>query len=679
MFKKILIANRGEIACRVIKTARKMGIKTVAVYSDADKEALHVQMADEAVHIGEAPTAKSYLLIDRIVDACKKTGAEAVHPGYGFLSENRKFQEALAAAKITFIGPDAHAIEAMGDKIESKKLAVKAGVNVVPGFNGVVKDTAHAIQIAKEIGFPVMIKASAGGGGKGMRVAHSEAEVQEGFERATSEAKSSFGDDRVFIERYVIQPRHIEIQVLADRAGNTLYLGERECSIQRRHQKVIEEAPSPFLDEKTRQAMGEQAVALAKAVKYVSAGTVEFIVDQQRNFYFLEMNTRLQVEHPVTEMVTGLDLVELMIRIAAGEKIPFAQKDVKLNGWAMESRVYAEDPYRNFLPSTGRLVRYVPPVESANVRVDTGVYEGGEISVYYDPMIAKLITYDKTRDKAIEAMREALDAYYIRGVSHNIPFLASLMGKKKFESGNLSTNFIAEEYPDGFSAKDLPAKDPTLLVGIAALVHNAYQNRANAISGQIRGHARNVPENWFVVQGQGESLVSYQADVEAHTELGDDPNLGPASGAVKVGDKTVVIASAWTYGQPLYTAEVTEDGKKSEVTVQIDVRGSGYRLFHAGAQMDVKVLTAREAELNKLMLYKPPADMSKFLLSPMPGLLVSVAVTENQEVKAGETLAIVEAMKMENVLKAERDGTVKKIHQASGASLAVDQIIIEFA
>ncbi len=679
MFKKILIANRGEIACRVIKTARKMGIKTVAVYSDADKEALHVQMADEAVHIGEAPTAKSYLLIDRIVEACKKTGAEAVHPGYGFLSENRKFQEALAAAKITFIGPDAHAIEAMGDKIESKKLAVKAGVSVVPGFNGVVKDTAHAIQIAKEIGFPVMIKASAGGGGKGMRVAHSEAEVQEGFERATSEAKSSFGDDRVFIERYIIQPRHIEIQVLADRAGNTLYLGERECSIQRRHQKVIEEAPSPFLDEKTRQAMGEQAVALAKAVQYVSAGTVEFIVDQQRNFYFLEMNTRLQVEHPVTEMVTGLDLVELMIRIAANEKIPFAQKDVKLNGWAMESRVYAEDPYRNFLPSTGRLVRYVPPVESANVRVDTGVYEGGEISVYYDPMIAKLITYDKTRDKAIEAMREALDAYYIRGVSHNIPFLASLMGKKKFESGNLSTNFIAEEYPDGFSAKDLPAKDPTLLVGIAALVHNAYQHRANAISGQIRGHARQVPESWFVVQGQGESLVSFQADVEAHNELGDDPNLGPASGTVKVGDKTVTIASAWTYGQALYTAEVTEDGKTSEVTVQIDVRGSGYRLFHAGAQMDVKVLTAREAELNKLMLYKPPADMSKFLLSPMPGLLVSIAVAEGQDVKAGETLAIVEAMKMENVLKAERDGTVKKVHQASGASLAVDQIIIEFA
>ncbi|MBL8644982.1 MAG: acetyl-CoA carboxylase biotin carboxylase subunit [Rhodospirillaceae bacterium] len=679
MFKKILIANRGEIAARVIKTARKMGIKTVAVYSDADKDALHVQMADEAVHIGEAPTAKSYLQIDRIVKACKQTKAEAVHPGYGFLSENRKFQEALAKAKITFIGPDAHAIEAMGDKIESKKLAVKAGVNVVPGFNGVIKDVDHALKIAKEIGFPVMIKASAGGGGKGMRIARNADEVKEGFERATSEAKSSFGDDRVFIERYIEQPRHIEIQVLADRKGNTFYLGERECSIQRRHQKVIEEAPSPFLDAKTRKAMGEQAVALAKAVKYVSAGTVEFIVDQKRNFYFLEMNTRLQVEHPVTEMVTGLDLVELMIRIAYGEAIPFKQKDVQLTGWAMESRVYAEDPYRNFLPSTGRLVRYMPPLEGNHVRVDTGVYEGGEISVYYDPMIAKLITYGKTRGQAIEYMREALDAYYIRGVSHNIPFLASLMGKKKFEDGKLSTNFIAEEYPDGFSAKDLPAKDPTLLVAIAALVHNAYQARANAISGQIAGHARDLPESWFVVQGEGKNLVSHQATLVTHPQAGEDPNLGPASGVATVGKKTVTISSAWTYGQPLFTALVREGKSESEVTVQVDRKGAGYRLFHAGAQIDVKVLTAREAELNKLMLFKPPADMSKFLLSPMPGLLVSVAVQEGQDVKAGETLAIVEAMKMENVLKAERDGTVKKIHQPGGASLAVDQIILEFA
>jgi propionyl-CoA carboxylase alpha chain len=680
MFKKILIANRGEIACRVIKTARKMGIKTVAVYSDADKEALHVQMADEAVHIGEAPTSKSYLQIDRIVKACKQTKAEAVHPGYGFLSENRKFQEALAKAKITFIGPDAHAIEAMGDKIESKKLAVKAGVSVVPGFNGVIKDVAHAMKIAKEIGYPVMIKASAGGGGKGMRIARNEGEVREGFERATSEAKSSFGDDRVFIERYIEQPRHIEIQVLADRKGNTFYLGERECSIQRRHQKVIEEAPSPFLDAKTRKAMGEQAVALAKAVKYVSAGTVEFIVDQKRNFYFLEMNTRLQVEHPVTEMVTGLDLVELMIRIAYGEKIPFAQKDVQLNGWAMESRVYAEDPYRNFLPSTGRLVRYMPPLEGKNVRVDTGVYEGGEISVFYDPMIAKLVTYGKTRSEAIAFMREALDAYYIRGVSHNIPFLASLMGKKKFEDGKLSTNFIAEEYPDGFSAKDLPAKDPTLLVGIAALVHRANQERAAAVSGQVTGHGRELAETWMVVSGEGKNQSAHQAVVAPHPAAGTDPNLGPASGVVTVGDKTLTMASAWTYGHPLLTA-VARIGKgaTTEVTVQIDHRGAGYRLFHAGAQIDVKVLTEREAELNRLMPYKPPPDMSRFLLSPMPGLLVSLAVKEGQEVKAGETLAIVEAMKMENVLKAERDGTVKKIHHAPGSSLAVDQTIMEFA
>jgi len=680
MFKKILIANRGEIACRVIKTARKMGIKTVAVYSDADKDALHVQMADEAVHIGEAPTAKSYLQIDRIVKACKQTKAEAVHPGYGFLSENRAFQEALAKAKIVFIGPDAHAIQAMGDKIESKKLAVKAGVSVVPGFNGVIKDVAHAMKIAKDVGYPVMIKASAGGGGKGMRIARNEGEVREGFERATSEAKSSFGDDRVFIERYIEQPRHIEIQVLADRKGNTFYLGERECSIQRRHQKVIEEAPSPFLDAKTRKAMGEQAVALAKAVKYVSAGTVEFIVDQKRNFYFLEMNTRLQVEHPVTEMVTGLDLVELMIRIAYGEKIPFAQKDVQLTGWAMESRVYAEDPYRNFLPSTGRLVRYMPPLEGKNVRVDTGVYEGGEISVYYDPMIAKLVTYGKTRSEAIEYMREALDAYYIRGVSHNIPFLASLMGKKKFEDGKLSTNFIAEEYPDGFAAKDLPAKDPTLLTGIAALVHHAYQERAAAISGQVSGHGRDLPETWMVVSGEGKNQSAHQAWVSPHPEREADPNMGPASGVVKVGARTLTLASAWTYGHPLLTAKIKIDkGAATEVTVQVDQRGAGYRLFHAGAQIDVKVLTVREAELNRLMPFKPPPDLSKYLLSPMPGLLVSLAVKEGQEVKAGETLAIVEAMKMENVLKAERDGTVKKIHQAPGSSLAVDQVILEFA
>ena len=670
MFKKILIANRGEIACRVIKTARKMGIKTVAVYSDADRNALHVEMADEAVHIGESPSAKSYLLIDRIVKACKDTGAEAVHPGYGFLSENKAFQTALAKAKIVFIGPDADAIEAMGDKITSKQLAAKAGVTTVPGFMGIIKDVAHAKKIAKEVGYPVMLKATAGGGGKGMRIARSESEVQEGFERSSSEAKSSFGDDRMFIEKYIEQPRHIEIQVMADRHGNTLYLGERECSIQRRHQKVIEEAPSPFLDAKTRKAMGEQAVALAKAVKYVSAGTVEFIVDAKRNFYFLEMNTRLQVEHPVTELVTGLDLVELMIRIAYGEKIPFKQKDVELTGWAMEARVYAEDPFRNFLPSTGRLVRYMPPAESKTVRVDTGVQQGGEISVFYDPMIAKLCSYGKDRKTAIAHMRDALDAYYIRGVSHNIPFLASVMGKKKFEDGKLSTNFIAEEYPDGFSDRDLPAADPAQLVAVAALVHSAHAHRAAEISGQIPGRGRKIPDAWTVViSGHGDKDSEHKASV-VH-----DRAEGVASGVVKVGKKSVRIRTDWIFTDQLFIADI--DGTKA--TVQVDRRGVGYRLFHAGSQLDVMVFTAREAELARLMPHKPPPDLSKYLLSPMPGLLVSLAVKEGQDVKAGETLAVVEAMKMENVLKAERDGVVKKIHQAAGGSLAVDQMILEFA
>ena len=667
MFKKILIANRGEIACRVIKTCRKMGIKTVAVYSDADRDALHVEMADEAVHIGESATAKSYLVIDRIVQACKDTGAEAVHPGYGFLSENKKFQEALAKEKIIFIGPDAYAIEAMGDKIESKKLADKAKVSTVPGFLGVIKDVAHAKQISGEIGYPVMLKASAGGGGKGMRIARSESEVQEGFERSQSEAKSSFGDDRMFIEKYIEQPRHIEIQIIADRHGNTLYLNERECSIQRRHQKVIEEAPSPFLDEKTRKAMGEQAVALAKAVQYVSAGTVEFIVDTKRNFYFLEMNTRLQVEHPVTELITGLDLVELMIRVAYGEKLPLAQKDVKINGWALESRVYAEDPYRNFLPSTGRLTRYIPPKESANVRVDTGVYEGGEISVFYDPMIAKLCSYGKDRDEATAHMRAALDAYYIRGVSHNIPFLASVLGKPKFESGDLSTNFIAEEYPQGFSDKDLPAADPSKMLAVATLVHNTYARRAAGVSGQIPGRSRKIPSKW-VVATKGADGNYTETPVEITAEV---PGSG---GAVKIGAETISLTTDWLPGQPLFAAII--DGKP--VTIQVDRKGVGYRLFHAGSQADVRVYTQREAELARLMPNKPPPDLSKYLLSPMPGLLVTLVVAEGQEVKAGETLAVVEAMKMENVLKAERDGTVKKIYEKAGASLAVDQMILEF-
>ena len=672
MFKKILIANRGEIACRVIKTCRKMGISTVAVYSDADRNAMHVEMADEAVHIGESPTAKSYLVIDRIVEACKQTGAEAVHPGYGFLSENKAFQEALAKNNIVFIGPDAEAIEAMGDKIASKKLAQKAGVSTVPGYNDIIRDVAHAKEIAGKIGYPVMMKASAGGGGKGMRIAHSESEVQEGFERAMSEAKSSFGDDRMFIEKYVDQPRHIEIQIIADRHGNTLYVGERECSIQRRHQKVIEEAPSPFLDEKTRKAMGEQAVALARAVNYVSAGTVEFIVDGNRNFYFLEMNTRLQVEHPVTELVTGLDLVELMIRVANKEKLPITQADIKLKGWALEARVYAEDPYRSFLPSTGRLVRYLPPAENKNVRVDTGVYEGGEISVFYDPMIAKLCTYGADRAEATMHMRNALDSYYVRGVSHNIPFLASLLRKKRFEEGRLTTNFIAEEYPEGFSAKDLPAKDPTLLLAIAALVHAAYQRRAAGISGQIAGHGRQVPETWTVVEG-GRHHHVWVAPPSADA-------AGIASGTAKIGDTKVHIMTGWTFGDPLLKADVVvNNGKSEHFVVQVDRRNVGYRLSNAGAQMDVSVYTAREAELAKLMPVKVPPDMSRFLLSPMPGLLVSLAVKEGQDVKAGETLAIVEAMKMENVLKAERDGTVKKISEKAGASLAVDQVILEFA
>ncbi len=670
MFKKILIANRGEIACRVIKTARKMGIATVAVYSDADRNALHVEMADEAVHIGESQAAKSYLVIDKIVKACKQTGAEAVHPGYGFLSENKEFQKALAKEKIVFIGPDAKAIEAMGDKITSKKLADKAGVSTVPGFMGIIKDVAHAQKIAEEVGFPVMLKASAGGGGKGMRIARNASEVKEGFERSTSEAKSSFGDDRVFIEKYIEEPRHIEIQVLADRKGNTLYLGERECSIQRRHQKVIEEAPSPFLDAKTRKAMGEQAVALAKAVKYVSAGTVEFIVDKKKNFYFLEMNTRLQVEHPVTELVTGLDLVELMIRVAAGEKLPLKQSDVKLNGWALESRIYAEDPYRNFLPSTGRLVQYIPPVEGQNVRVDTGVQKGGEISVFYDPMIAKLCTWAKDRKTATAQMRAALDAYYIRGVSHNIPFLASVMSKKRFDDGRLSTNFIAEEYPDGFSEADLPAQDPTTLVAVAALVHDAYARRSAEITGQVPGHGRVMPETWVVVVKHNGDFDEYPVWIAPKKE----PSYGIGGGVAKVGKKNIHIKSDWTFGAPLFTGQA--DGK--DIVIQIDRESVGYRLFHDGAQLDVNVYTTRQAELAKLMPHKPPPDLTKFLLSPMPGLLVSVAVTEGQEVKAGETLAIVEAMKMENVLKAERDGTVKKIHETNGASLAVDQMILEF-
>ncbi|MDK9721638.1 MAG: acetyl-CoA carboxylase biotin carboxylase subunit [Rhodospirillales bacterium] len=662
MFDKILIANRGEIACRVIKSCKKLGIKSVAVYSDADKDALHVAMADEAVHIGPPQSAQSYLLIDKIVDACKKTGAQAVHPGYGFLSEKQEFQAALAKAGIAFIGPGAKAIRAMGDKIESKKLAKAAGVSTVPGYLGVIKDADEAVKIAKGIGYPVMVKASAGGGGKGMRVAWNDAECREGFRSATAEAKSSFADDRVFVEKFIEEPRHIEIQILADSHGNTLYLAERECSIQRRHQKVIEEAPSPFLDAKTRKAMGEQAVALAKAVDYVSAGTVEFIVDAKRNFYFLEMNTRLQVEHPVTEKITGIDLVECMIRVAAGEKLPMKQADIKIDGWAIEARVYAEDPFRNFLPSTGRLVRYNPPAESDSVRVDTGVYEGGEISMFYDPMIAKLITYGSNRAEATASMREALDRFYIRGVSHNIPFLASLMGHQRFVEGRLSTNFIAEEYKNGFNASDLPPEDPAILVAVAASVHFAHAQRNAAISGQLPGHEMKVGADWVVKLGEESYPVSIAALESGWTVL-------------LKGKKLSVRSDSWILGHPLF--EGTVNGRP--VSVQIDRKQVGWRMFHAGSQADVMVYTAQQAELAKLMPTKAPPDMSKYLLSPMPGLLVSLAVAGGQEVKAGEELAVVEAMKMMNVLKAERDGVVKKLHTQAGASLAVDQIIIEFA
>ena len=651
LFDKILIANRGEIACRVIRTCKRLGIKTVAVYSEADADSLHVREADEKVLIGPPPSTQSYLLVDKIVEACRKTGAQAVHPGYGFLSEKQEFQKALAKAGIVFIGPDAFAIHAMGDKIESKKLAQKAGVSTVPGWLHALKDADQAVKIANQVGYPVMIKASAGGGGKGMRIAYNDAEAREGFGSATNEAKASFADDRVFIEKYVEEPRHIEIQLIADGHGNCIYLWERECSIQRRHQKVIEEAPSPFLDARTRKAMGEQAVALAKAVKYKSAGTVEFIVDKNRKFYFLEMNTRLQVEHPVTELITGLDLVELMIRVAAGEKLPLEQKDVKLNGWAVEARLYAEDPFRNFLPSTGRLVKYREPARGPDVRVDTGVYEGGEISMFYDPMIAKLCSYGKTRIDAIERMRRALDEFYVRGVSHNVPFLAALMAHPRFRAGNLTTNFIAEEFKGGFTAAHLPPRDPALLAAVAA------------VADRIKGARLGVPENNRVV------MLNRQPMNVAVTAG------NPGGFTVETDGRKIEVETDWSPGEPLMRATIDEQ----HVVVQIDALASGWRLINEGGQAEALVLTARQAELYAMMPVKAAPDTSKFLLSPMPGLLASVAVSEGQEVKAGEALAVVEAMKMENVLRAARDGTVKTLHAKAGDSLRVDQKIIEFA
>ena len=662
-FAKILIANRGEIACRVIRTARRMGIATVAVYSEADRRALHVEQADEAVCIGGATPAESYLRIDAIVDACRTSGAGAVHPGYGFLSENRAFREALEAAGIMFIGPPAGAIESMGDKITSKRIAQRAGVVTIPGHPGVVRDAHEAVRIAREVGYPVMLKASAGGGGKGMRIARDDAECREGFERAGSEARSSFGDDRLFIERFIEEPRHIEIQVLADRHGNAVHLGERECSIQRRHQKIVEEAPSPFIDPPTRRAMGEQAVALARAVDYESAGTVEFIVDRERRFYFLEMNTRLQVEHPVTEMVTGLDLVECMIRIAAGEPLGFGQDDVALTGWAMESRVYAENPLRGFLPSTGRLVRYLPPPAGDHVRVDTGVREGGEISMYYDPMIAKLVTRGETRDDAIRRMRDALDAYCIGGVDSNLAFLSAVFSHPRFVAGRLSTDFIEDEYPDGFGADDvrLDPRSPDLasFVAVAAAIQRRYRERAAGISGRMPGCEAAVSDDWVVVMA-GREHPCRAASVEGGEE-------------VELGGGTYAVRSDWWFGQPLFRGTVNGEPK----CFRIERRGVGYRLVHRGVQADVWVLTPRQAELRALMPEQAAPDLSRFLLSPMPGLLASLAVGEGDRVKAGQDLAVIEAMKMENVLRAENDATVKAVHAAPGDSLAVDQPILE--
>ena len=661
MIKKILIANRGEIACRVIKTARKMGISTVAIYSDADRNSLHRLIADESVYIGPAPSAESYLVIDNILAAIKKTGADAVHPGYGFLSENAAFAKALDKEGVTFIGPPVGAITAMGDKIASKKLAEKANVSTVPGHTEAVRDPEDAVQIAKDIGYPVMLKASAGGGGKGMRLARNDEECRDGLERAVNEAKSSFGDDRVFVEKYIGEPRHIEIQIIADKHGNTVYMGERECSIQRRHQKVLEEAPSPFLDEAMRQAMGKQAVALAKAVDYYSAGTVEFIVDDKKNFFFLEMNTRLQVEHPVTELITGQDLVELMIKVAANEELPFGQDDVKLNGWALEARVYAEDPFRNFLPSIGRLVRYQSPQETHHVRVDTGVTEGGEISIYYDPMIAKLITFGADRTEAIQHMRTALDSYYIRGVNHNIGFLSALIAHSRFQSGNITTNFIDEEYPDGFHPQDLPAEDPIIQVIVAASIHHAYQQRAASISGQVAGHGRQFDDTWVVVTKDGHHPVTVRRMTNGYSVIVDGT--------------THEFQTDWQPGEPLLRGNLVGD---KNLVIQVERENIAYRLTHGGSQDDVLVLSPAHAELNALMPVKVPPDTSKLLLSPMPGLLISLAVAEGQEVKAGEELAVIEAMKMENVLRAERDAVVSSIKATTGESLMVDQVIMDF-
>ena len=660
MFKKILVANRGEIACRVMRTARRMGIRTVAVYSDADRDALHVRMADEAVRIGPPPSTQSYLVIDAIVGACKTSGAEAVHPGYGFLSENTDFALALERAGIVFIGPTPHAITAMGDKIASKKLAQAAGVNTIPGYTDVIEDAAHALQVARDIGYPVMLKASAGGGGKGMRIVRNDKECREGFERATSEARSAFGDGRMFAEKYIEEPRHIEIQVLGDGCGNIVHLNERECSIQRRHQKVIEEAPSPLLDAATRKSMGSQAVALARAVEYRSAGTVEFVVDRDRNFYFLEMNTRLQVEHPVTELITGLDLVDLMIRIAAGERLPFTQEDVRLRGWAIEARVYAEDPLRDFLPSVGRLTRYVPPPASASVRVDTGFEEGSEVSVYYDPLIAKLVTWADDRAQATERMATALDQYTIRGVSHNIGFLNALINHPRFRQGRLSTDLIADEYPDGFHGAQLTAAEHALFVVTAAVINRRMLERAAKVSGQLPSHERRVRRDYVVIIGNDQHPV----------------DAGPLNGAYEVTHRgeNYRVRTDWQPGAPLVHVEINARNHD----FQLERVGLRLRLAHRGVQVDALVCSPRAALLSRHMLVKAPVDSSRFLLSPMPGLLVRLAVRKGQEVKATEEICVIEAMKMENRLTAPRDVKIKEILVDQGQSVVVDQPIVEF-
>lgn len=673
MFKKILIANRGEIACRVMKTAKKMGIKTVAIYSEADKEARHVQLADEAVFIGPAPSRESYLVIDRIIQACKDTGSEAVHPGYGFLSENEQFAKRCEDEGIVFIGPKYQSIAAMGDKIASKKLAIEAKVNTIPGHNAAIATTEEALKIAQGIGYPVMIKASAGGGGKGLRVASNDQEAVEGFAACKTEAMNSFGDDRIFIEKFVEGPRHIEIQVLGDSHGNVVYLNERDCSIQRRHQKVIEEAPSPFIDPATRKAMGEQAVALAKAVNYQSAGTVEFVVGKDKSFYFLEMNTRLQVEHPVTESITGLDLVEQMIRIAAGEKLAFKQEDVKLDGWSIECRINADDPFRNFLPSTGRLVKYRPPESINGVRVDTGVYEGGEIPMYYDSMIAKLIVHGKDRSEAIHKMRAALNDFVIRGIHSNIPFQAALLQHPRFVSGDFTTGFIAEEYPEGFQKDSVQPADPKRMAALAAFMRYRYLEHIKMIDGQLAGHEMVIAKKFVVVTGAQVGSMKDPYEVPIRLELKD--SIYSIYIEEPDGVSRYDIVSNWRPGQICLYATINGTQK---VTAQVERRGVKFLLVLDGAHYECMVLSPLGAELQRRMPVKIPPDTSKLVMSPMPGLLTKMAVKVGDIVTGGQKLASIEAMKMENTISASQDGVVAEVCANEGDSLAVDQLILRF-